>query len=108
MVGVGENDEERAKDDEQEVKADEERVKADVEFESFSIHLAMNTPRVVEDLHSLWYCSVDDFRKKLSTREITVHDVDEDGWPIIYVCCFSMYALTALMHYHNCSTCLTI
>lgn len=81
------------------------KIKAEVEFATFPIYFVINTPRLVEAMSHLILCSVDDFRRMLSTREVTLHDMDQYGWTVICVCHSRMYALTALIHYHNDSLC---
>ena len=61
------------------------RVEASVRFESFPIHFLISTPRIVPDLWCLYTCSLDGFKRMLSTREVTLHDIQEDGSPLLFV-----------------------
>ena len=49
------------------------------------INFIIQTPRVVPSLHFLYDISLDEFRRKLLSREITVNDTEEDGLTILHV-----------------------
>lgn len=60
-------------------------VEASIRFEAFPIHFCIQTPRVVTSLIYLQDIGFDEFRLKLSTREITLHDMDPDGTSVLHV-----------------------
>lgn len=49
------------------------------------MHFCIQTPRVVTSLKYLFYISFDNFRIKLSTCEITLHDVTQNGDSVLHV-----------------------
>ena len=61
------------------------RVEGTIRFEAIPIHFHIQSPRVVESLHYLQYVNYDEFRRKISTRELTLHDVDTDGRSVLHV-----------------------
>ena len=62
-------------------------VEASIRFEAFPIHFCIQTPRVVPTgtLRRLGVISVSDFMRKLSLREITIHDVEPSGASVLHV-----------------------
>ena len=60
-------------------------VEATIRFEAFPIHFVIQTPRVVPSLDCLWWMNFDEFRIKLSTRELTLCDVDPSGRSVLHV-----------------------
>ena len=60
-------------------------VEATIRFEAFPVHFCIRTPRVVPSLGYLGWISFDEFRIKLSTRELTLCDVDPDGRCVLHV-----------------------
>ena len=60
-------------------------IEASIHFEKFPIHFCIQTPRVVPSLRDLGYISFSDFRAKLSTREITLHDIEPNGFSVLHV-----------------------
>ena len=61
------------------------QVEASIRFEASSLHFHVQTPRVVPCLRYLYFISFEEFRIKLSTREITVQDVEPDGYSVLHV-----------------------
>ena len=61
------------------------RVQATIQFEAFPVHFCIETPRVVPSLLSLENITCDEFKIKLSTRELTLQDVEPDGFSVLHV-----------------------
>ena len=61
------------------------QVEASIRFEAFPVHFIIQTPRLVPSLRHLKHIGFDEFRVKLSTREITLNDVDQDGYSVLHV-----------------------
>lgn len=59
------------------------QVEATIRFET--LHISIQTPRVVEDLGALKSIDLSDLKQTLSTRHITVHDTEPDGYSVINV-----------------------
>lgn len=62
------------------------RVEGTIRTQSCPVHFTIQTPRVVHSLDFLYNISLDEFRMKLTNREITVNDTERDGRTILYVC----------------------
>ena len=60
-------------------------VEATIRFESFPVHFCIQTPRVVPSLRFLLNISFDEFKVKLSTRELTLCDVEPNGLSVLHV-----------------------
>ena len=60
-------------------------VEATIRFEALPIHLCIQTPRVVPSLLYLHTISFDELKIKLSTRELTLCDVESDGRSVLHV-----------------------
>ena len=60
-------------------------VEATIRFETFPIHFCIQTPRVVPSLQELSDISFDEFRRKLSTRALTLYDIDRNGQSVLHV-----------------------
>ena len=60
------------------------QVEATIRFEAFPLHFCIQTPRVVPSLEFLLRISFDDFKIKLSTRELTLCDVEPDGFSVLH------------------------
>lgn len=60
-------------------------VDATIRFKAFPLHFCIQTPRVVESLGFLVGASMDEIQIKLSTREMTVNDVDREGLSVLHV-----------------------
>ena len=61
------------------------QVEATLRCEAFPIHFCIQTPRTVSSLRFLWYISFDEFKMKLSTRELTLCDVEPNGLSVLHV-----------------------
>ena len=61
------------------------RIEATIQFEALPVHFCIQTPRVVPSLYYLYDISFDEFRIKLSTRELTLCDVQSDGFSVLHV-----------------------
>ena len=60
-------------------------IEALIKIEKFPVYFCIQTPRVVPSLQYLYVISLDEFKSKLSDREITLHDVESDGYSILHV-----------------------
>ena len=60
-------------------------MEATIRFECFPVHFCIQTPRVVDSLHYLYEISLEDFKIKLSTRELTLRDVEPNGYSVLHV-----------------------
>ena len=60
-------------------------VEATIRFEAVPVHFCIQTPRVVPSLRYLYEISFDEFKVKLSTRELTLCDVQSDGVSVLHV-----------------------
>ena len=60
-------------------------VEGSIRFKAFPIHFCIQTPRVVPSLRYLFYINFDDFRMKLSSRELTIFDVESNGESVLHV-----------------------
>ena len=60
-------------------------IEATIRFESLPVHFCIQTPRVVPSLKHLRDISFDDFKIKLSTHELTLCDVESDGYTVLHV-----------------------
>ena len=61
------------------------QVEATIRCEAFPVHFCIQTPRVVPSLAYLGYISFDEFKVKLSNRELTTCDVEPDGFSVLHV-----------------------
>ena len=61
------------------------QIEAIIRFEAVPVHFCIQTPREVPSLHYLWHISFDEFKMKLSTRELTLQDVEPDGFSVLHV-----------------------
>ena len=61
------------------------RIEATIQFEAVPVHFCIQTPRVVPSLEFLFTISFDEFKVKLSTRELTLCDVEPDGFSVLHV-----------------------
>ena len=61
------------------------QVEATIRCEAFHIHVCIQTPRFVASLKYLHWISFDEFRIKLSTRELTLCDVQPNGFSVLHV-----------------------
>ena len=61
------------------------RLEISIRLEALPIHFCIQTPRVVPSLKYLYKISFDEFKVKLSTREITLQDVESDGYSVLHV-----------------------
>ena len=73
-------------------------VEATIRFEAIPVHFCIQTPRVVPSLVFLLDSSFDEFKIKLSTRELTLCDVQPDGFSVLHV---------SLRHSHRARTLLS-
>lgn len=64
-------------------------VDAKLRIDAIPIHFCIQTPRAVANLDHFLYkydaIRVHDIQKMLSLRQITLHDVDSNGWSILHV-----------------------
>ena len=60
-------------------------IEATIRFKTFPVHFCIQTPRVVPSLHHLTWISLDEFKIQLSTRELTLCDVDPEGESVLHV-----------------------
>ena len=60
------------------------QVEATIRCEAFPIHFKIQTPRVVPSLRFLSRISFDEFKIKLSTRELTLYDVEPKGRSVLH------------------------
>ena len=60
------------------------QVEATIRCEAFPIHFKIQTPRVVPSLRFLSKISFDEFKIKLSTRELTLYDVEPKGRSVLH------------------------
>ena len=60
-------------------------VEASIRFATFPIHFCIQTPRVVASLRHLRKMTMAEFKRKLSLREITIHDVEPNGFSMLHV-----------------------
>ena len=68
-------------------------VEASIRFEVFPVHFCIQTPRIVSSLRFLGSISFDDFRMRVSSRDLTVFDVEPNGKSVLHVCLrFSQHA----------------
>ena len=61
------------------------QVETMIRFQAFPIHFCIQTPRTVPSLTFLWHISFDDFKVKLSTGELTLCDVQPNGFSVLHV-----------------------
>ena len=61
------------------------QVEATIRFETFPVHFCIQTPRVVPTLNYLYWIDFDDFRIKLSNRDLTLCDVEPNGISVLHV-----------------------
>lgn len=61
------------------------QVEASIRFEALPVHVLIQTPRVVESLDFLLDISLDDFKQRLSTRSLTIHDTQPNGQSVVHV-----------------------
>ena len=61
------------------------QVETMIRFQAFPIHFCIQTPRVVPSLRFLFNISFEEFKVKLSTRELTLHDVEPDRLSVLHV-----------------------
>ncbi|KAJ3555003.1 hypothetical protein NM688_g2812 [Phlebia brevispora] len=59
-------------------------VTADIRLKVFPVHFCIRTQRVVKSLAYLNTDSLDDIRRKLSSRELTVNDVQPNGFTVLH------------------------
>ena len=60
-------------------------VEATIRFQAFPIHFCIQTPRVVPSLKFLMDISFDEFKVRLSNRELTLYDVESSGRFVLHV-----------------------
>ena len=60
-------------------------VEATIRFEAVPVHFCIQTPRVVPTLNYLYWIDFDDFRIKLSNRDLTLYDVEPNGFSVLHV-----------------------
>ena len=60
-------------------------VEATIRFEAVPVHFCIQTPRLVPSLRFLYTISFDEFKMKLSTRELTLCDVQPNGISVLHV-----------------------
>ena len=60
-------------------------VEATIRFEAFPVHFCIQTPRTIPSLRFLWDISFDEFKIKLTTREMTLCDVEPNGFSVLHV-----------------------
>lgn len=60
-------------------------VDANIRFQRLPLDLRIQSARVVEDLFHLEFVGLDEIRKMLSSRQITLNDVDKGRWSILHV-----------------------
>ena len=60
-------------------------VEATIRFEAVPVHFCIQTPRTVSSLKFLRTISFDEFKVKLSTQELTLCDVELDGFSVLHV-----------------------
>ena len=61
------------------------RIEATIQFEVLPVQFCIQTPRTVPSLRFLLDISFDEFKIKLSTRELTLCDVQPDGISVLHV-----------------------
>ena len=61
------------------------QVEATIRFEAIPVHFCIQTPRVVPSLRFLVDISFDEFKIKLTTRELTLCDVEPDWFSVLHV-----------------------
>ena len=61
------------------------RIEATIQFEALPVHFCIQTPHTVPSLLFLLHISFDEFKMKLSTRELTLCDVEPGGFSILHV-----------------------
>ena len=61
------------------------QVEATIRCEAFPVHFCIQTPRIVPSLRFLVNISFEEFRIKLSTRELTLCDVQPNGMSVLHV-----------------------
>ena len=57
-----------------------------IHVERLAVRFSIQTPRVVHSLRSLYYISLDDFKRQLSTHALTLDDIDAGGYSVLHVC----------------------
>lgn len=67
-------------------------VQVDACIQSQALYFRIQTPRIVESLACLRDSGLDDVRRMLSSREITLYDVEPDGEPVVHVRVCRIYA----------------
>ena len=60
-------------------------IEASIRFEALPIQFVIQTPRVVPSLRTLGHMTFRELQTGLSTRQITLHDVDENGCTVLHV-----------------------
>ena len=60
-------------------------VDARIRFQAFPVHFIIQTPRVVENLALLDYATLDDVKRMLVERRLTIHDVARNGESVVHV-----------------------
>ena len=73
-------------------------VEATIRFEAAPVHFYIQTPRVVPSLRFLFSISLEEFKIKLSTRELTLCGVQPNGFSVLHV---------SLRHSHRARTLLS-
>lgn len=61
------------------------KIHAEVALQSFPLHFVIQTPRFVASLGVLGDISFEALKMKLWTRELTVNDVDAEGFSVLHV-----------------------
>ena len=59
-------------------------VEATIRFEAVPVHFCIQTPRVVPTLNYLKWISFDEFKIKLSNREVTLCDIEPKGRSVLH------------------------
>ena len=60
-------------------------VEASIRFQAFPIYFCIQTPKVVRSLQSLYNINFQEFQRSLSSRELSILDVEQDGFSILHV-----------------------
>lgn len=63
------------------------RLEASIRFEALPVQFCIQTPRVVESLDFLDGAGIglDDLKRMLATRRVTLHDTEPSGFPLVHV-----------------------
>ena len=60
-------------------------IDAKIRFNCLPVHFCIQTPRVVQNLDWLAWATLDEVKQKLSSRELTVNDVEPNRYSALHV-----------------------